>query len=123
MSLVLQRIVLCMVVVGTVSAAGFAQGRGKGKGWGRRSDVFAGRDYRGSNWRNQNGKCSKFVNCHDARDGRVDGRGPRQTTGFWRNRSYARGSSVGYRNRYSTNDYWQRRHLTYGTRYNRRWYR
>ena len=21
-------------------------------------------------------KCAKFVNCHDARDGRVDGRGP-----------------------------------------------
>ena len=21
-------------------------------------------------------KCDKFVNCHDARDGRVDGRGP-----------------------------------------------
>jgi hypothetical protein len=21
-------------------------------------------------------KCGKFVNCHDARDGRVDGRGP-----------------------------------------------
>ncbi|MCA1643647.1 MAG: hypothetical protein LC785_17275, partial [Acidobacteria bacterium] len=23
-------------------------------------------------------KCDKFVNCHDARDGRVDGRGPRR---------------------------------------------
>lgn len=24
-------------------------------------------------------KCGKFVNCHDARDGRWDGRGPRET--------------------------------------------
>ena len=28
---------------------------------------------------NRPGKCGKFVNCHDARDGRVDGRGPRQS--------------------------------------------
>ena len=27
-------------------------------------------------------KCSKFVNCHDARDGRVDGRGPNRREGF-----------------------------------------
>ena len=26
-------------------------------------------------------KCAKFVNCHDARDGRVDGRGPDRRTG------------------------------------------
>lgn len=26
---------------------------------------------------NRHGKCGKFVNCHDARDGRRDGRGPR----------------------------------------------
>lgn len=25
-------------------------------------------------------KCAKFVNCHDARDGRWDGRGPRRRT-------------------------------------------
>ena len=24
-------------------------------------------------------KCGKFVNCHDARDGRLDGRGPNRT--------------------------------------------
>lgn len=29
-------------------------------------------------------KCAKFVNCHDARDGRRDGRGPRQD---WDDRS------------------------------------
>jgi len=27
-------------------------------------------------------KCEKFVNCHDARDGRVDGRGPNRSSGF-----------------------------------------
>ncbi len=27
-------------------------------------------------------KCSKFVNCHDARDGRWDGRGPNRDSGF-----------------------------------------
>lgn len=35
-----------------------AQGRGNGRGAGKPD------------------KCAKFVNCHDARDGRVDGRGP-----------------------------------------------
>jgi hypothetical protein len=33
-------------------------------------------------------KCAKFVNCHDARDGRWDGRGPRRnvslTDRIWR---------------------------------------
>ena len=28
-------------------------------------------------------KCEKFVNCHDARDGRVDGRGPRRRSHSW----------------------------------------
>ena len=28
--------------------------------------------------RNMDKKCGKFVNCHDARDGRWDGRGPRR---------------------------------------------
>lgn len=28
--------------------------------------------------RNSDRKCGKFVNCHDARDGRWDGRGPRR---------------------------------------------
>jgi hypothetical protein len=31
-------------------------------------------------------KCGKFVNCHDARDGRWDGRGPRRTARVVRNR-------------------------------------
>jgi len=28
-------------------------------------------------------KCSKFVNCHDARDGRWDGRGPNRQLSVW----------------------------------------
>ncbi len=38
----------------------YAQGRGNGRGAGANIDK----------------KCAKFVNCHDARDGRWDGRGP-----------------------------------------------
>jgi hypothetical protein len=34
-------------------------------------------------------KCEKFVNCHDARDGRWDGRGPNRDIGF-RDRFYRR---------------------------------
>jgi len=44
-----------------------AQGRGRGRGYGRGGF---------SVWGN---KCDKFINCHDARDGRVDGRGPNRT--------------------------------------------
>lgn len=31
-------------------------------------------------------KCAKFVNCHDARDGRWDGRGPNRNVSFRRSR-------------------------------------
>jgi len=40
----------------------FAQGRWNGQGRGPGSNLDK--------------KCAKFVNCHDARDGRLDGRGP-----------------------------------------------
>ena len=49
-----------------------AQGRGRGLGRGRNRD-----------W-----KCSIFVNCHDARDGRLDGRGPRASRIGLRNRVF-----------------------------------
>lgn len=117
MKRILVRIVLCLMIAGAFAADGFAQGRGKGKGLGMRSDVFGDRDFRGNRWRSQNWKCGKFVNCHDARNGRLDGRG------FRRNGFYGRGSTVGYRRRYDMNDYWRQRHLRYGTRYNSRWYR
>ncbi|HSS22345.1 MAG TPA: hypothetical protein VLL54_19900 [Pyrinomonadaceae bacterium] len=49
------------------------------------------RDWNNGSWRN--GKCGKFVNCHDARNGRWDGRGARgDRVGyvFWRNRNRTR---------------------------------
>jgi hypothetical protein len=54
-------------------------------------------------------KCRKFVNCHDARDGRVDGRGPNRQTGFWRDGVFVpRGERT--RNRtYANSDYRNRR--------------
>jgi len=48
--------------------------------FGASSDAMAqGRGRRSSHW---DKKCEKFVNCHDARDGRWDGRGPNRRTGF-----------------------------------------
>jgi hypothetical protein len=48
---------LSLLVILSVSSAAMGQGRGR----------------RVSQW---DKKCAKFVNCHDARDGRLDGRGP-----------------------------------------------
>jgi hypothetical protein len=51
---------LTLLFVMSVSVGVFGQGRGRG------GDHGLGK------------KCGKFVNCHDARDGRWDGRGPRR---------------------------------------------
>ena len=58
-------ILFALAVLLALSATSFAQGRGHGfgRGRGRGPDLFK--------------KCGKFVNCHDARNGRLDGRGPR----------------------------------------------
>src|ERR1051325_8161922 len=86
-----------LVLLLALPAASMAQGRGRGR-------------ERGYNWDNK--KCAKFVNCHDARDGRWDNRGPRRNSYYRRNGiGMNRGDRVGYR-RYSTNDYWRRRHST-----------
>ncbi len=66
-----------LVLLLAVPATSVAQGRGHGRGRGN------------NNWDDK--KCAKFVNCHDARDGRVDGRGPVRGTGIsniYRNRRY-----------------------------------
>jgi hypothetical protein len=55
--------VLGVMFVIAVPADSLAQGRGRGRGRGH----------------DQSGKCGKFVNCHDARDGRWDGRGPKRS--------------------------------------------
>ena len=49
-----------LVVMGASSEA---QAKGRGRGDSKREK-----------------KCAKFVNCHDASEGRVDGRGPRRET-------------------------------------------
>lgn len=69
-------VALSLLMIFAVSTNANAQGRGR----------------RASHW---DKKCSKFVNCHDARDGRVDGRGPRRsrsgfTNVFGRNRDFDR---------------------------------
>jgi hypothetical protein len=50
-------VVVGLFLLGVVPATSFAQGRGRGRG--------------------QEKKLERFVNGHDARDGRWDGRGPR----------------------------------------------
>ena len=66
-----------LVLLLVIPATSMAQGRGRGRGRGPDLDK----------------KCAKFVNCHDARDGRLDGRGPARGTGIsniYRNRRYHR---------------------------------
>jgi hypothetical protein len=107
------RILFVALIFCVATASAFAQGRGRGRGQGRKADVFSNGSGRFDNrGRNQNWKCGVFVNCHDARDGRVDGRGPR-TSRINRNTFVtSRGDRVGYRPRYNMNDYWRRRHAT-----------
>jgi hypothetical protein len=73
-------IMLTVLMAVLIPATASGQGRGHGKGHGR-SDIW------GSSHNNK--KCGKFVNCHDARDGRWDGRGRRRNISgdnVWRNR-------------------------------------
>jgi hypothetical protein len=56
----------CLLLT-ALPAVTLAQGRGLGRG------------------HDQSWKCGKFVNCHDARNGRWDGRGPRTNSGVLSN--------------------------------------
>ena len=57
-----------------MGASSEAQAKGKGRG------------QRDSKWEK---KCAKFVNCHDASEGRVDGRGPRtEDNDNWNSRRF-----------------------------------
>jgi hypothetical protein len=60
---VLRIAALALVVAMTLPITALAKDKRKGHGRGRDFDRFSR-------------KCEKFVNCHDARDGRWDGRGP-----------------------------------------------
>ena len=55
-------LVLSLMLFAGMSTDVMAQGRGRGRGLDK--------------------KCEKFVNCHDARDGRWDGRGPNRDDRF-----------------------------------------
>ena len=48
--------------------------------------------------RDMSWKCRVFVNCHDARDGRLDGRGPRANRVAFRNRVFAPSNRRRFRN-------------------------
>jgi hypothetical protein len=58
-------LILTLLLAVVIPATAFGQGRGRSHG---RGGIFG----------SQHDKCGKFVNCHDARDGRWDGRGPRR---------------------------------------------
>lgn len=60
----LSMIILTLLLAVMVPATALGQGHGRGHG---RGGIFG----------NPKNKCGKFVNCHDASEGRVDGRGPR----------------------------------------------
>ena len=75
------------IMLFTLPVISYAQGRGNGR-WHGRS--------------NRSWKCGKFVNCHDARDGRWDNRGPR-------------GSRIGNRIR-NDDDYYNGRRIRRGNR-------
>lgn len=55
-------LMLLLLLMASPEALGQGRGRGRGRG----------------GFDNFDRKCGKFVNCHDARDGRWDGRGPRR---------------------------------------------
>ncbi|HKZ79647.1 MAG TPA: hypothetical protein VJ124_15345 [Pyrinomonadaceae bacterium] len=86
-SRLLRMSVLSIIVSLGLPATAFAQRRG----WGRdRSHERFSK------------KCAKFVNCHDARDGRWDGRGPRRRFSddtVYRRRRHRRDDDF-YRRRY-----------------------
>jgi len=101
--------ILTLLLAVVLPTTALGQGRGRGHGRGGLGGIFG----------NPNNKCGKFVNCHDARDGRVDGRGPRGTrvgNVLWRNRFRNRrhrnfdNDRVIIRNRRVNRDYWRNRH-------------
>jgi hypothetical protein len=105
--------VAALLLIFAIPSATLAQGRGHGKGhgsgdWSNRIDrdrstsIWRNRSTRNRNYSRQYAKkCGKFVNCHDARNGRIDGRGPSGTRVgniAWRNRLRNRNTNV-WRNR------------------------
>ena len=80
-------LVLAIALAALIPSVASAQGRGRGNGNGNgngngrgNSPVVFGNGGPGNSG-NQARKCAKFVNCHDASEGRWDGRGPRVNGG------------------------------------------
>ncbi len=117
--------VAALLLAVSIPTTSLAQGRGNGRGHGKgNSDRAASvwrngdlpnrieRDRSNGGWRNRTGnlpnyskKCAKFVNCHDASEGRIDGRGPRGTrvgNVISRNRFRNRNGNDVWRNRIRT---------------------
>jgi len=97
--------ILTLLLAVLLPTTALGQGRGRGHG---RGGIFG----------DSHNKCGKFVNCHDARDGRWDGRGPRGTRVgdvLWPNRiRYRRHRNFDndrfiIRNRRVNRDYWRNR--------------
>jgi hypothetical protein len=88
-------LVLALMVFVGMSTDAMAQGRGRGRGLDK--------------------KCEKFVNCHDARDGRWDGRGPNRDDRF--GNIFRRSRRVRDRDR----DRWERRRRNRDRDWNGRW--
>ena len=100
-------VVAALLLSLAIPAATLAQGKGHGKGhgkggWSDRIDHNRSGNRRNRRAKNYDKKCGKFVNCHDARAGRIDGRGPngsrvsnailrsrrnRDRNSIWRNRA------------------------------------
>jgi hypothetical protein len=96
----LSMIILTLLLAVVLPTTALGQGRGRGHG---RGGIFG----------NPNNKCGKFVNCHDARDGRWDGRGPRGTRvgnvmRVRRHRNFDNDRFI-IRNRRVNRDYWRNR--------------
>ena len=94
---ILTALLFALMIMVAAPATSWAQGNGRGRGNARHRNYGLGLDK----------KCGKFVNCHDARDGRVDGRGRRRGL-TWRNGGFVpRGYRV--RNRLNNNELRNRR--------------
>ena len=78
---------LMFMIAMPVTALGQRGDRGGNRGRGQNNEWSRDRNRDNRHIRRQR-KCGKFVNCHDARDGRLDGRGPNhvRVNNRWRNR-------------------------------------
>ena len=66
---------MALLLATAIPAIALGQGHGRGQRRGNVGNINW--PIRRARLSNQDKKCAKFVNCHDASEGRVDGRGPR----------------------------------------------